>query len=744
MRLTADRPLVLPGPLAISIKWARRHVVVALALAAAFVVMLVTTFLSTGGGSLFRRVMALDLGEVVPEDVIVDRDVSYVDASATALKGQARSRLVPPVFVMNEASTAAGLRGFGIFRALIMREAAVNTDPETILKRLEADGLIGKVDAREIGLLVKQERLAAVLDAAAVLLQQTMVDGVFATEEIDQLRSDLATAGALILQRGGRTRQEVPADGVVTLAALRSHLAERTATLSLDEPERRLVAVLVGRFAEANCAYDPLETQAQRARVAAEVKPVLRSLVKGQVIARKGDRVTENVLEKVRAIGEDALAFSLNSILGTALYLVFLLAIASYRFGPRFPGDRLQDKEILLAVALVCIYHVLASVLAGVNNEPGWLPLSVMVPTATFTMLATLLVSARLAIVLALIMSLSQLLAAHMEVGSFLFALLSGLAGCAAVQRAERRIDLVRAGFLLALASVIVLLAEALLRNVRAPEIFAAFVAGGANGFGSGLLVLGFLPMLEHVLNSPTRFRLMELSDLNAPIFRKMLNQAPGTYNHSLMVASLAESACDAIGANALLARVGAYYHDIGKVDQAEYFIENQSGTNRHDTLKPNLSAAIIKSHVKIGIEKGRELGLPAEVIDFIAQHHGKGLISYFYHRALDEDARAGQGSTVSLDDYSYPGERPDSKESAVVMLADVVEAATRTLRRPTAAKLEKVVWQIIIDRFHSGELNRSPLQFQELEVIKRSFVQVLAGRFHSRIEYPKAKGPLR
>jgi putative nucleotidyltransferase with HDIG domain len=280
---------------------------------------------------------------------------------------------------------------------------------------------------------------------------------------------------------------------------------------------------------------------------------------------------------------------------------------------------------------------------------------------------------------------------------------------------------------------------QALLRNVRANEVLSAVLGGAANGFGSGLLVLGFLPLLEHVLNAPTRFRLLELSDLNAPIFKKMLNQATGTYNHSLTVASLAESACNAIGANALLARVGAYYHDIGKVDQAEYFIENQSGSNRHDSLKPNLSAAIIKSHVKIGIEKGRELGLPEEVIDFIAQHHGKGLITYFYHRALDADHEGAQ-APVSLDDYSYPGERPDSKESAVVMLADVVEAATRALKRPTAAKLERVVWQIILERFHSGELNRSPLQFQELERIKRSFVQVLAGHFHSRIEYPRAR----
>jgi putative nucleotidyltransferase with HDIG domain len=208
-------------------------------------------------------------------------------------------------------------------------------------------------------------------------------------------------------------------------------------------------------------------------------------------------------------------------------------------------------------------------------------------------------------------------------------------------------------------------------------------------------------------------------------------------------VANLSESACQAVGANALLARVGAYYHDIGKIDQAEYFIENQTEANKHDNLKPSLSASIIKSHVKIGIEKGRELGLPPEVISFIAQHHGKAVISYFYERARDEDKHNGR-ATISSEDYSYPGERPDTRETAVVMLADAVEATTRTLRKPTVAKLEKAVWEIILDRFHSGELSDSSLSFNDLEAIKQSFVQVLAGHFHSRIEYPKKKAVAR
>jgi hypothetical protein len=228
----------------------------------------------------------------------------------------------------------------------------------------------------------------------------------------------------------------------------------------------------------------------------------------------------------------------------------------------------------------------------------------------------------------------------------------------------------------------------------------------------------------------------MELSDLNSPVFKRMLSQAPGTYTHSISVANLAETACEAIGANALLARVSAYYHDIGKIEQADYFIENQKSFNRHDEMKPSLSAAVIKSHVRIGIEKARELKLPQAIVDIIAQHHGRGLITYFYHRAVTE----AKSPRVSREDYSYPGVRPRTREAAVLMLADAVEAATRSLKRPTEARLERDVQQIIMDKFTTGELGDSSLTLRDLEAIRRSFVHILEGYFHTRIEYPRVR----
>jgi putative nucleotidyltransferase with HDIG domain len=209
------------------------------------------------------------------------------------------------------------------------------------------------------------------------------------------------------------------------------------------------------------------------------------------------------------------------------------------------------------------------------------------------------------------------------------------------------------------------------------------------------------------------------------------------------MVANLAENACQEIGANPLLARVGAYYHDIGKMEQPDYFVENQTIYNKHTDINPRLSATVIRSHVKLGVEKARSLGLPREVVDIIAEHHGNSVISWFYNEALrKESSDLKSKSAVDMEDFTYPGNPPRTRESAVVMLADVTEAASRTLKKPTASRLEKFIQELIMSKFEHGQLAASELTFRDLETIKESFVRVLTGYYHSRIEYPKAPGP--
>ena len=368
---------------------------------------------------------------------------------------------------------------------------------------------------------------------------------------------------------------------------------------------------------------------------------------------------------------------------------------------------------------------------------PDYIPYTVLMPTALAAMLVSILLAPRGGIIFTVLISLTIFIFQRDTPFPFLFAFFSGVSGTLVVMGAEKRITLVRASLVLSGLNVFVLFTLGLFSNYTATMHVWAALAGIGNGIICGVMNIGLLPFFEHSLNVPTPFRLMELSDLNTPLFKRMLILAPGTYSHSISVANLAETACREIGADPLLARVGAYYHDIGKIDQAEYFIENQTAGNKHDELKPNLSTAVIKAHVKTGIEKGKDLGLPRAVVDIIAQHHGSGLISYFYMQAMkDQETRK-----MSPENFSYNGTPPLSKEAAVVMLADSVEAASRLLKKPTMAKLEKFVWNTIMDKVTERQMRNTDLTFKDMEIISKTFVQILAGHFHSRIEYPDMNG---
>jgi putative nucleotidyltransferase with HDIG domain len=577
-------------------------------------------------------------------------------------------------------------------------------------------------------------QLSTVFEQAGTILGQIFETGLVKLPEQD---AELLSPGAIEVWRwmgGTLVKEEYFLDDVLTKNNLESWIEGRLPEIpaQLLPPTKDL-----GRaFAIENGFFDAEETEKSRQKAMEEVEPVQAKLVRDQVIVRRGDIIDAETAARIRALGEYSVTVNLKSISGNVLFLLILFFFALFLFQERVVGRSLKRNQVLFLAATVLTFLLASALLARFFTPADGIPFSVILPTAAMTILVTLIVSTRAGIALSLILALLVLPVAEMDPYSFLFVLLTGVAGTAVAQRAERRIDLVRAGAYLSALNVVLLVFCALLQSTGRSWLLPVLGWSLLNGFVSSMISLGFLPILEHGLNTASRFRLIELSDLNAPILKRMLSLAPGTYNHSISVANLAESACSAIGANALLAQVGAYYHDIGKIEQAEYFIENQTSFNKHDELKPSLSAAVIKSHLKMGIEKARELSLPQEVQEIISQHHGRGVIKYFYQRALEKDEQ----TNVTSDDYSYQGYRPNSKEAAVVMLADTVEAATRTLKKPTIAKLEKFVWDIIMEKFTSQELGDSQLTFRDLEAIKKSFVQVLAGYYHSRIEYPKVK----
>ncbi|MBE6348606.1 MAG: HDIG domain-containing protein [Spirochaetaceae bacterium] len=474
---------------------------------------------------------------------------------------------------------------------------------------------------------------------------------------------------------------------------------------------------------------------AEKSLPATEYDPI--QVNKDEKIIRKGFPITDENYAKLRKIAEAPSYIDFRALANAFLYLFLLVVLTVFLFSPYMLGREIKLKEMIFIAVLYVIVYAVTTFATKVPAFLSQFSLTTIIPSTFAAMLITVLFSQSSAVFFSILMALGVLFISSFQPVPCLFVLCSSIASAKIVSKTEKRIDMVFASVILAILNIIFLFALSIIVNDDAE--FGGFVLFGValNAFVSGIFALGFLTPLESILNTASVFRLMDLSDLNNPMMRRMLITAPGTYNHSMMVATLAETACNEIGANALLARVGSYYHDIGKLEQPEYFVENQTEGNKHDDINPSLSVSVIKSHVKKGVEKANQLRLPQEVTDIIAEHHGNGLIYYFYHKAKQQEDNNIDPEYYT---YTYNGDSPSSKEAAVVMLADTVEAACRTLVKPSVPRLEKFIRQLIMDKVENHLLDKCQLRFCDLDVIQDSFVKILAGYYHSRIEYPNQK----
>ena len=458
------------------------------------------------------------------------------------------------------------------------------------------------------------------------------------------------------------------------------------------------------------------------------------SVQEGEKIIKKGFPITEESMKKLKKMSESPLYIDYRAFANNELYLL-LLILGWFLLVLFLTPERknLFRENLIQDLFFVFLYFVVAfGMKIDILSSPFSIP--IIIPSSLFIMLITILYGKTQSIILSIVMSLGVLNACDWALEPFIYTLATSLCSVVIVHKIEKRIDLVFASIVLALYNIVILVLIIVIFNETFTNMGRSLVGVAVNGFISGILTLGFLTPLEMILNTASVFRLMDLSDLNNPLMQKMRVNANGTNQHSLMVAQLAENACREIGANALLARVGAYYHDIGTIEQPLYFVENQQGENKHDEINPTLSATVLKSHVKKGVEKAKQLHLPSSVIDIIAEHHGNSVMAYFYNEAKEKDP------TLTPEDFSYPGNPPSTKESAVVMLADTVEAACRTLENPSVPRLEKFIATLINGKVEHNQLDNCNLTFRDVSKIKEAFVQVLAGYYHSRIRYPDQK----
>ncbi|MDE2060419.1 MAG: HDIG domain-containing protein [candidate division NC10 bacterium] len=430
------------------------------------------------------------------------------------------------------------------------------------------------------------------------------------------------------------------------------------------------------------------------------------------------------------------------TLLGICLLVGFLLGNLYLYIWTLQPKPLRQPKSLFLLTSVILLtvaitrlfYFFLPSVHQTLPNVPAS-ALEYSIPVALGGLLLAILFNSRLAFAGALAISILTALLATNGFRFFLYSLVSSLAAIFALVGRKDRAILLKAGVAVGLANLYSVLAWSLLSG-STERLGFHLLCGLVGGLVVAILSLGLLPLFEYLFEVATDFRLLELCNLNHPLLKQMILKAPGTYHHSIMVGTLAEAAAEAIGANSMLCRVGAYYHDIGKITKPSYFIENQQNVrNRHEKLGPSLSSLVIVSHVKAGIELGRAYGLPPAVLEMIPQHHGTRLILFFYHKA--KGAEESDQGEVQEEKFRYPGPKPQTKEAAILMLADAVEAASRTLTERTPGRFQALVAKIVNAIFADGQLRECELTFSELRLIEENFVRILCGIYHRRVEYP-------
>lgn len=485
-----------------------------------------------------------------------------------------------------------------------------------------------------------------------------------------------------------------------------------------------------------NSFFDVEKTMEARNEAASNVEPVV--IRTGDIIVREGQIITNEIYEDLKLVGVLNKGKSVLPGIGLALFILMIVSLVWYELNRLYHREELDQGKILAVILISVIMAVLMKVVSLYTDQLNHLYL--LVPVATGVLLLKMLIYERLSIVFSVVFSfLGSILfngeisgTLNLEAGIYFF--FFQLAGIIFLTNIKDRVTIMKAAFGMAIVNVMTIAMYILLSfekfEVITLTIHVAFGIGAA--ILSAVLTIGLLPFFETGLGILSDGKLLALANPNQPLLRKLLTEAPGTYHHSVMVANLSEAACEAIGANGLLARVGSYYHDIGKTKKPHYFIENQVAIrNPHDFIEPDKSANIIINHVIDGAEMLRQHKLPREIIDIAEQHHGTSLVSYFYHKAKEKDEE------VKEDDFRYPGPKPSTKEGGIISICDSAEAAVRSLKEPSPEKIEKIVDSIVNNKLMDGQLDDTPLTLEELHTIRETVCEALKGIFHSRIQYP-------
>ncbi|KPJ85830.1 MAG: hypothetical protein AMS17_13875 [Spirochaetes bacterium DG_61] len=673
------------------------------------------------------------IGDVSVEDIVSPKDVTYINAKETEKRIEEVRKRIPVVFDFNATINREVIKKVEVFLSSVrevktkeisiedkiseIKETSSIELTEAVLKDVLKYADNGKFGERLIT-IVSYMRDSGLSDLKKIELEEYEENGIFLKriEESEIIFEKIGVDQIIAADEAGRRVNELILESFIDLPPAYRNILGKTANLFLGP----------------NVFLNPDETEKIKIEEIQKVKPVLNTIKKGAIVIRRGEEINEENFPKLQAITLYTSNFNLKAIAGIGIFLLLLIYLSIIPFVNEW--NKVDFKNYLVLLSFIVFTVAYSFLITLIKGLPHHILFGVLVPTAGITLTAEVLYKRKLSLTLAVVLPIFLLLVSGNDPYTFIFAMGSGLVAIYAVRNAQKRNDILKSSLFIVAVNGLILSAIGLLKELNSKEFFSLLIWGTGNGIVSVILSLGTVPFFEVLFNIPTNFRLLELTDLNAQMLKRMQLEAPGTYHHSINLANMAENAARYIKANPLLVRVAALYHDIGKIPNAEYYIENNQGENKHDLLKPSLSNSILKAHVKMGVEMARELKLPKEVMDVIAQHHGTSLMKYFYHQALKNEE---EGFEVDKKDYHYQGPKPQTREAAIVMLADAVEAASRTLKNPSARRIEEFVNGIIESKFREGQLNESSLTLRGLMKISIAFRRYLTGLFHSRIEYP-------
>jgi cyclic-di-AMP phosphodiesterase PgpH len=680
-------------------------------------------------------------GSVAVEDITAPFQITMLKTQheMNTERDQAMAQ-VPPVVDDDTVITMlvyAGLRGYvavaDSLRALLARSV--------LTVREAADSLSARY--KNLSRETIERSLLSTTNLPAVLadLQSVYANDIYVIGVLESIGNLPETRNKTVIVRRGPKESLIQRSRLLDMALANARLSTALNRMAAVNPMDVEYHFLVGRgFMLPNLRVNVAEYRRRLEEDLSLVSNVREVVNSGELIVKAQERVTErqasilaemNRLQQQTAIRQ-GWYFAVIPYVSRILLVLAVLGTL-YLFLYYFRRETFLSNPKLMAMFTVLGIQLFLMYLADLTG----LTSNYIYPVALFPVMITILFDAEIGLFATIVFALLLGITHRFDFSLSLMTVTVGAVASLASRNVRRRGHFYRTMFLVVAASVgFVLIVESLRVN-PSDDLLSEILYGAMASIVGVMLSIGFLPVIESIFSITTDVTLLELSDLNHPILKRLSFEAPGTYHHSIQVGNLSETAAKAIGANSLLARVGSYYHDIGKIEIPEYFVENQLGIkSRHEGLSPSMSAMVLSSHVKKGRQLGEDADIPDDVLNFIEEHHGTLVMTYFYNKAVEQGA-----DPAVVEKFRYPGPRPQIRETGIAMLADAVEAASRTLDDPKPARIDALIQRIINDRFQSGELDECPLTLRELAKIKEAFKHVLVASFHQRVRYPKRDG---